>query len=346
MQNQIRELVGIAFKCLLIGVVLATFTSLVYAGEIKPGPWGYSVLYNAILSFALWIGNGMISDYVPISWVERPALRFGVSLGLTVVYTLGVAVGVHILFRYLRFGQSPAEAMDRLQPSFLISVMMITFIISLFLHGRAFLIQWKASLLEAERLKQTQLSSRLEGLKNQINPHFLFNSLNVLSGLVYKDPDLSARFIRHLADVYRYVLDVQDQEATPLRVELEALEAYLFLLKIRFGDNLRIDIDLDTPERWATAPLTLQMLVENAVKHNVVSKAHPLHITLCYDPGGRYLVVKNNLERKNNPQESNGIGLRNIRERYSYLTNLPVQVQETTHTFEVSIPLLSIQPAA
>lgn len=311
-------------------------------------PWqslAYYVLYNATLSLAIWVGNGYIANHVPISWIDQPVLRFSVSLVLTVVYTVFVAGLLNIVFDYLIYHQPPLESLSELSSQYLLTVLLITFLISLFLHSREFLLRWKVSIIEAERLKQTHLSSRFESLKNQVNPHFLFNSLNVLSGLVYKDADLSARFIRHLADVYRYVLDVQDRELSELATELEALEAYLFLLSIRFGSSLDISREIDAAQAQGIfiPPLTLQMLVENAVKHNIISRSHPLRIEIGKDAQAKYLYVRNNLQRKRNVQESNGIGLANIKARYQYLSDAPVEIIEQEGTFEVRVPFIDMK---
>jgi LytS/YehU family sensor histidine kinase len=211
----------------------------------------------------------------------------------------------------------------------------------LFLHGRAFLFHWKNAIVETERLKQAHLSSRFESLKNQVNPHFLFNSLNVLSGLVYKDADLAAKFIKHLADVYRYVLDTRDREVVPLETELEALQAYIFLLQIRFGDSLKVEVNIQDCKENVIPPLTLQMLVENAVKHNIASRQHPLFIHITQE--NNIITVKNNLQIKHNEPESNGIGLANIQERYRYISNKLVQIIKDEQSFSVAVPLIQMK---
>ena len=213
--------------------------------------------------------------------------------------------------------------------------------ISTFLHGREFLHQWKESLLETERLKQAHLNARFESLKNQVNPHFLFNSFNILSNLVYKDQDLAARFIKQLSSTYRYVLDAKDKEVVPLATELEALEAYLFLAKMRFGENLHVQIELDHYNGAVVAPLSLQMLVENAIKHNVISKNKPLSIRIIKTEDD-YIEVSNNLQLKNNKLESAGIGLPNIKERYKYISDKAVQIVQDENYFKVSIPLIKL----
>lgn len=319
-------------------------TLLLFLGD-EPPDWPSArrfFCYTGILTTALWVGNSIISDTVPVSWVNQPLKHLWVSLLLTVIYTVAAAAAVHGLFHWAVWGTSPVQAVKSINPVFFISALLVTFFISTFMHGRAFLFHWKNAIVEAERLKQAHLESRFESLRNQVNPHFLFNSLNVLSGLVYKDADLAAQFIKKLAEVYRYILDTHNTELVPLKTELEALEAYSFLLQIRFGDSLQVNIDLPAAaDTTVLPPLSLQMLLENAVKHNVVSRAHPLRVRI-WQNADHYIAVENNLLRKNNVQESNGIGLANIQERYRYCSDLPVRIEADETTFRVSLPLIEL----
>jgi len=209
--------------------------------------------------------------------------------------------------------------------------------------------QLQAALLEAEQLKKENVQSQLETLKNQVNPHFLFNSLNTLAAIIPDDAKLSVRFVQKLSKVYRYILEIRDVQTVSLADELAALQAYTFLLQIRFGDNLRIHIDI--PDEQLTdriVPLALQMLVENAVKHNVISTQKPLIIDVLTQRGR--VIVQNNLQRRNQfdfsdldsnlENDSTGLGLANIRNRYQLLASQPIDVIVTTQSFVVSLPLL------
>ncbi len=214
----------------------------------------------------------------------------------------------------------------------------ITFVISLFLHGREFLIQWKNAAIDAERFEKESVSAQYESLKNQVNPHFLFNSLNALTNLVYEDPDKAARFIKQLSDVYRYVLDSRGKELVPLEEELKFLESYLFLQRIRFGNKLRITVSLEGIVS-AVAPLALQMLIENAIKHNVISEEDPLDIRVYAEQS--HLVIENNLHLKTViPDESPGLGLENIRKRYEFLGHGKIAVVNSNGKFIVKLPIV------
>ncbi len=202
-----------------------------------------------------------------------------------------------------------------------------------------FMNRLKKSQLEAEQLKKISIEAQFEALRNQINPHFLFNCFNVLSSLVYKDADTSAKFIAQLSNVYRYLLYNQEKKVVQLKEELGFIESYLFLLKIRFGENIEIEnkIEKETEDQYV-APAVLQMLIENAIKHNVVSRKSPLQIRIFSEVG--FIVVSNNLQEKELKEESTQVGLRNIQNRYEFLSDKKVQIKKTEKEFTVRIPLL------
>jgi len=207
--------------------------------------------------------------------------------------------------------------------------------------ARAFFINWRQLAIDQEKMKREVLTSQLETLKSQVNPHFLFNSLNVLTSLVYIDADKSAKFIKELSNVYRYVLEVSDKELVYLDDEVQFLKSYIYLMKMRHSEGLNIKVDLPVNEKIQVAPLALQMLVENAVKHNVVSKEEPLSIWI--ESNDSYITVANNLQRKDRREKKDShIGLHNINARYKFLTNQSVEVSETAEVFEVKLPMLAI----
>lgn len=194
-------------------------------------------------------------------------------------------------------------------------------------------------LVEAERRQKENLRSQFESLKNQVNPHFLFNCLNALSLLVIKDPPTAETFIYELTDVYRYLLHQRDQTTVALREELDFMESYYFLQRIRFGDSLLLTITIaEGQEECQLPPLALQLLVENAIKHNVVARGRPLRITVRAE--GDTLVVENNYQPREEEVESTGIGLKNLRARYQYITNLEPWFGRVDDRFVARLPLL------
>ncbi|MFN8345959.1 MAG: histidine kinase [Spirosomataceae bacterium] len=195
--------------------------------------------------------------------------------------------------------------------------------------------------LKAERLEKENIQAQLTALKNQISPHFLFNNLSILSSLVETDPELSVQFIHHLSKAYRYLLEQAALERISLKAELDFIETYSFLLKIRFEDKFKIVIDIPDADklRYSIVPLTLQLLVENAVKHNQMSDEAPLAVYLQMTHG--YLEVINRIQPRPKNESSTGLGLQNIINRYKLLTGKPVLVAEENGMFSVKIPLLS-----
>lgn len=283
----------------------------------------------------LWKGNGYVTDFVntKISWLEQPIKRFIVGIISTVGYTAGIIFVMMVVYEELlgfSFGRS-------FWPT-IINTIVVTIIISLFLHSRAFLSNWKKLELDAIKLRNENLTSKYESLKSQLDPHFLFNSLNVLTNLVYQDADKSARFIKQLSEVYRYVLEVRNKELVPLEEELKFVESYLFLQQIRFGDKLKIENNLAGVE-GLVPPLALQIVVENAIKHNIISEDDPLTIKMFKQ--GAHVIVENILQKKTLLTEgSTGIGLDNISRRYEFLSNQKIEIEETTQAFIVKLPLL------
>ncbi len=289
----------------------------------------------------IWQGNAYLSNLPDrwLPWIEAPIRRLIISVAITVVFTCLIWILIYWLFLTNDYGWNLVALVRDMKLRDFVPTLIITIFISLFMHGRAFFISWKATLVEAERLKKEQLSARYETLKSQVNPHFLFNSLNVLASLVHKDADQAELFIRQLATVYRYILESRDKEVVPLEEELSILRAYLFLMDIRFGAGLRADIRVAEPAPGRVAPLTLQMLVENALKHNEVSKANPLQIEVFRENG--YLVVRNTLQPKTTLPESTGLGLANIQARYQALSDKPVLISNNDGFFTVKTPILS-----
>lgn len=201
--------------------------------------------------------------------------------------------------------------------------------------------EYKSSRLEAEELKSNQALAELQLLKSQINPHFLFNNLNVLSALVMQNHSEANKFIEEFSKVYRYILHNHESELVPLKTELYYINPYIFLLEKRFGEGLKVRIDI--PEEYGDrliVPAALQMLIENAIKHNVVSRSKPLHITL-HANGNNTLEVSNNLQTKQSTEASTEIGLKNIQKRYQVVSDRLVDIRKSDDSFTVTLPLIN-----
>lgn len=294
---------------------------------------------SGLLWVLLWQGNGTISDYLTykMPWLENPAKRFAYGVVAVVIYT-----PLAVLSLFLALNRLFNVSLDGIEITLGISVL-ITFFISFFLNSKEFLKNWKKAALDAEKLKKEQMATKYESLKNQVNPHFLFNSLNALTNLVYEDQDLAAKFIRELSKVYRYVLDTRAQELVTVKTEMEFADAYIFLQKIRFDDKLKISINYAGFEKKMVPPVAIQTLIENAIKHNIIAEDEPLNIDISVDEN-EMLVVKNRLQKKNIPmEESSGMGLANIKARYEFLSEKRVEIIDGPSEFIVKLPLLDFE---
>lgn len=195
-------------------------------------------------------------------------------------------------------------------------------------------------LLENEHLRNENLLVQLTSLKNQLNPHFLFNSLNTLSWLINEDKDKSQQYLQKLSQVLRYSLSMQDQSLVSLKEELTLIDSYIFLLQMRFGDNLVVTKNIENVSAFKIPPLSLQLLIENAIKHNIVSKVSPLSIMIDAHIINQSLTVKNSLNSKPN-SEGTGIGLVNLNERFKILANKSIEIEQTEQEFVVTLPLIN-----
>ena len=202
--------------------------------------------------------------------------------------------------------------------------------------------EWRRTQLEKEQLEKLHLQSQLDVLKNQINPHFLFNSLNSLSSLIADDPGKAELFVDKLSTVYRYILLHNDRDWVGLHTELAFINAYFHLLQTRYGEGVKLNIAVsDAQSESLLPPLTLQLLVENAIKHNVVHKNNPLLIEIT-SGGERELVVSNNLQPKSKHLVlSHGVGLKNIAERYRMANAGTIVIREENRLFTVKLPLVA-----
>jgi LytS/YehU family sensor histidine kinase len=318
----------------LIGSVVCTWFTCTGC-RVNPVHYAIVASFSMALWILLWMGNDFLVHFLNdrISWVKFPVTRLVVGLLVTILYTSTVVLTVIKVWERAT-GESLGDSLYIVYFS-----LIITFLISLFLHGREFLLRWRASAIEAERFQKESVKAQYESLRNQVNPHFLFNSLNALTNLVYEDQDKAARFIKQLSEVYRYVLETRNQEVVPLADELKFLESYLFLQRIRYGHKLNVEINLSGIHTHV-APLAIQMLIENAIKHTVIAEEEPLHIKIFSE--GSWIVVSNNLNPKRVlPEESAGVGLDNIRKRYSFLGQQEVQVEKNHKAFIVRLPWIT-----
>src|SRR5260221_1033271 len=335
MWQKINPTIKLILALIVVGFAMTYFVCPSCASSLR----NYTLvgIFTSLVWISLWIGNAHVANLVSrfFSWTEQPVLRFFLGLVSTLVYTLSAVSILTIIFNWV-FNFDVEFERDMLY-----TTIGFTFVISAFMHSREFLRNWGQAALDAETSKKESAIARYESLKNQINPHFLFNSLNALTNLVYEDQDKAVKFIKQLSEVYRYVLDTREKETVTLQEELRFIKSYLYLQEIRFGNNLNVKLELDSAS-GNVAPLALQLLLENAIKHNIVSQEDPLSVAMTVHGG--FVWVENKLQKKRSPgEDSPGMGLNNIRSRYKFLSDREVIVNEDEGKFSVGLPIIDVE---
>lgn len=303
----------------------------------------YNFLFTILYSVSLYFVNSMLFIFLDKKLGKGPMTirRFFIGFTLSFIVTLFCVFLLRILEDVIIEGENMQEFLAEETPADYYVAMAITVIILIFLHAFYFYKRYQENRVKREKIIAGTASAQFETLKNQIDPHFLFNSLNVLSSLIEENPDSAQRFTTSLSKIYRYVLEQKDKELVDVQEELSFAKTYMNLLKMRFENSVFYEVqEIANPEA-KVVPLSLQLLLENTIKHNVVSPQRPLHIKIFEKDG--YLVVQNNLQKKDVLQDRKGVGLQNIVNRYAILTQRHVLVQETNEYFTVKLPILTKQ---
>jgi two-component system, LytTR family, sensor kinase len=297
-------------------------------------------LITILITFFIWEGNlrlDFLLDKI-FPWQKNATKRALIQLFVTITFSaIGIFLSM-IAFDKLVCPLPPSTRDDFMTISIILGVLISIMIVAI-LVGIQFFNNWKKSMLEAEQYKNESLQAQLQNLKSQINPHFLFNNMSVLSSLVYKDQDKAVEFINQLSKVYRYLLDSKDSELVTVEEEMAFIKSYIYLLKIRFDSNIVFSINVGEDSlKKLVPPMSIQILLENTIKHNEVSSEQPL--TVIIHSTTNALSVSNNLQLRSNKEVSLKNGLNNIRERYKYFTEQSIEIDNDTKSFTVKIPLL------
>ncbi|MBK8555799.1 MAG: histidine kinase [Lewinellaceae bacterium] len=344
-QKCFRDVTGFDDRwVMIIGLPLASMmiSLLLFNDYYEEGNWAFlsvcipmSFIYTGAFWFVLrWTYYKVKLRYPLFRDISKRV--FWMLLAFVAVFVV-VNFSLDVLFSWLI---PEHHATPNLAIEFVASLIMSALVITIY-EALSFYLQLEHAVAEKARLEQKNIESQLEGLRNQVNPHFLFNSLNTLVYLIPEDPDKAVRFVQQLSKVYRYVLESREAKIIPLQEEMEFLKSYIFLLKERFGDNLRVNIhDLNGASGSAIVPLSMQLLFENVIKHNVISTEKPLTVEVYAEHD--HLVVRNNLQRKNQVMDSTGVGLDNIRARYQMMTDKSVDVIVSREYFTVLLPIINV----
>mgnify|MGYP005853411817 CR=1 FL=1 len=334
------------FRFIWISAVIALFIHLINFIAIG---WSlnYLINYKAILghfAYAFIIGIFNITFFTVIqkkySWRKDPVklVILGVP-GSVILSVIGFFIA-NIIHSVLIYGNTLETFFKNANVLNYIFAVLIALIVSLAFHAYYFYKFGTEAELRAQREMLENTKAKHQALKDQLDPHFLFNSLSVLASLIEEDPRRATEFTTNLSKVYRYVLDQRQEDLVSISSELDFAKVYLNLLSTRFEDSLEYNIDVSN-ESGFTVPLSLQLLIENAVKHNKVTEKYPLKIKIFKDKD--YLVIQNSLNPKTKDSVRNGIGLLNIKKRFEVYTETPIEIENNSDTFTVMLPLIKTQ---
>jgi hypothetical protein len=301
-------------------------------------------LYTILYSFALHLANTYLFLLLDKIFINERFSRRRIAIGFLASFVLSLFV-IFLLRLFISVGiekQSLSIFFKEEKASNYIVASVFTFVVLLIVHF-VYLYKWyQENKLKEQKVIAGNASAKFESLKNQIDPHFLFNSLNVLSSLIEENPDNAQKFTTSLSKIYRYVLEQKDKELVLVEEELAFAKTYMNLLKMRFENSIsyELPINYNHPEA-KVVPLSLQLLLENTIKHNSASEQKPLYIKIYIE--NNYLVIENNLQKKEVLQDRKGVGLQNIVARYALISERKVLIDENEFAFRVLIPILTKQ---
>lgn len=325
----------------LLSMIMPVMLNFEYSSHFSY--WLHQVPESFIFVLGFWMFYRFVIIHLHKVFPDIQEVTKRVSLQVGIIFiTAPLLKGILGYISHIILGFCSLE--DHMDPDFLQSLMTIylpsAMIVALY-EALYYFSKYKESLVEREKLEKIHIQNQLDHLRNQINPHFLFNSLNTLMNLIPTDPETAMDYLSKLSKFYRYSVGSNDDKIIPVSKEMECAQLYADLLKVRFRDAIRFDF----PESYNTAghilPMSLQLLIENAVKHNIVSRSLPLKVVITLDADEEYITVKNNVQKKMESVKSTGMGLRNIEERYAYFTDKKIRCTVTEDNFAVSLPLLN-----
>ncbi|WKL44630.1 histidine kinase [Flavobacterium sp. ZE23DGlu08] len=342
--NRIYKELQRAIKLTLIIFAVIQLVNVIMGSEVYFGKrLLVNFLFTMMYTFSLYASN-MFLFWKLDSYFEDKFSVKRLTLGFigSFLVSLAVIFLMHLFEEVVYNKNSFDYFLANEKPSSYLASIIITFFVTLSIYTISFYKAYNENKVKEQKIIAGTANAKFESLKNQIDPHFLFNSLNVLSSLIEENPDNAQRFTISLSKIYRYVLEQKDKELVSVEEELAFAKTYMNLLKMRFENSLFYELPTIAINPDAkVVPLSLQLLLENTVKHNVVSEQRPLHIRIYIE--GDYLAVQNDYQKKEVLQERQGVGLQNIVNRYGIITNRKVLIIQNEKTFTVKIPLLTKQ---
>ncbi len=339
-----EQLNDIGFRLILVpffGIAIPLVTGMINGRNFSNWEVKMSFLYTIAIAFVIWQGNRYLHFTLRsyFDWFNKPLKKIVTLLLAISFYTIPVSAVLLVGWYYI-FGQGIVN-WNVVVTSTLIIMICVIFITHA--YETVFLVKESESeMLRSEQLERARAEAELEALKNQIDPHFIFNSLNTLSYLIEVRPAKAKKFNDNLAEVYRYILQNKARELVLLREEMEFLKSYFLLLKIRFEKAVEINFSIpdESLDQYLIPPISLQILAENAIKHNEFSDRQPLVINI--EQQDDHLHISNTVKTKTLRKPSSKIGLQNLAERYKLTTGKDIEVKHDEKEFIVNLPILKI----
>jgi two-component system, LytTR family, sensor kinase len=324
----------------LIILIIGVVGLIVRGAKFESLGWSLQIdifFISLVLATVFWEALRLVNY-----WLNKQLpFEKNVSRRIIVQLIIGGIIGIIIRFFIYKFGEPflPFKLDSLFVAATWALYVFIPVAINLGFFTQYFFERWKDYIIKAERLEKEKSQVQFDNLKNQLNPHFLFNALTSLNSLIFENQELASQFLQHLSKVYRYVLQNKEKNFVTLQTELDFISNYVFLLETRFKGALTIRFEIQEQSRErAIVPVTLQILLENALKHNIVDPDKALSIEVFTT--GDYLVVTNNLQLKKRVETSNKQGLENLKSLYKFLTDRPVIVESGETRFAVKVPLV------
>lgn len=326
----------------LVGIVLGVtiFNLIFYADPLTFRHAKMMLIWTTVYTVVLGFGNAFLSQGLNAmyDWYSQTRLRVISGIFFTIVYSV---LGSILVLTIMLVIPGKIEFSELFNAHYIRQhyyTTIISVVISLFFHLRGFLIEWKAQVKQNEEIKRKQLEAELSSLQKQMDAHFLFNSLSVLREVILEDQELAAKFVEDFSGVYRYIVQNNSKKLVSLKDELSFIKQYIFLHQTRFEDAIQVDFDLkDCDETKQILPLSIQIAVENAIRHNVFSDKDPLRIDItCI---GHSIFIKNTLTPKAE-SEGAGMALNNLKSRLNLITDRNINIERTSSYYQIEIPLV------
>ncbi|HBH49776.1 MAG TPA: hypothetical protein DDX98_14115 [Bacteroidales bacterium] len=339
-KNSNKILVTVAI--FLSVIVIPTLIIYIFEGNRLFSSWLYywhHASYGLSFGLVFWLGNWAIGHFTAtrLNWYKDPSRSNTISVIAFIVYGIIAGLGVPLILGHYMLHITGKQLINHAVFNAFIALSIDLVVVAVY-FSRFLTKAMMEAIEKGEQLEKVNLIAKYEALKNQVNPHFLFNSLNTLAGVVEQDQKKAVDFIKRLSNTYRYVLDQRDKELIAVEKELRFVNDFMHLAKLRHGEGLILNTAVNSVQKQIV-PLGIQILVENCIKHNIIEDDFPLTIDILEEDD--YLIVKNNLQKKKSIQSTVPLGLENLKNRYSLLSNVPVVVTETPDTFVVKIPMLN-----